>query len=215
MVKKFYSIIALSGLLTAGSIIAKPFPDNFFVNYEITDLDFLRAHYAEIENGRPIQVSGYFSSYKWLSPFVFKERLGFIGYNVEDYNLVQMTLKEKDDFHYSFPILLFHTQIGELKELQQLEPDEEVVLYGKFFNLKKSEYALEVDVIETVNKGGHDRDILVDCRISPTPTPTSTVTPTPGLNLWQKINNMVNPKETITPTGTVTPSETVSPEPTK
>jgi hypothetical protein len=210
MVKKFYSIIVLAGLLMAGSIVAKPVPDNYFTKYEIMDIDFLRSHYAEIENGRAIQVSGFFSSDKWLSPFMYKQRLSFIGYNVEDYNIIQMTLKEKDDFHYSFPLLLFHTQIGELKELQQLESGEEVVIYGKFFNLKKSEYALEVDLIETVNKGGHDRDILIDCRISPTPTVTATITPTPGLSLWQKINNMINPKETITPTGTVTPEATMT-----
>jgi hypothetical protein len=125
--------------------------------------------------------------------------------NPLDYHLVQMTLKEQDDFHYSFPVLLIHTQVGDLKELDQLTPGERVIVYGRFYKLRQAEYALDVDVIDTVKKGGHDRSMLLDSRVSPTPTPTSTVTPTPGPNLWQKAMNWVNPKETPTVTGTVTP----------
>ena len=147
------------------------------------------------------------------------ERLSAIGYDVRNYNLLQFTLKEKDDFHYSFPILLVHTSVGELKELEQLTPGNNLTIYGKFYNLKKSEYAMEADILELENiktrvniqgtpfyaNEGHDRQMLLDARVSPTATPTATVTPTPPPSLWQKVNNLVNPKETTTPTGTVTP----------
>jgi hypothetical protein len=203
--KKIYILILAFNLTLGSFLMAKPSNDFYISNYEVIDLDFLRTHYQEIENGRPIQFEAHFSSYKWLKPFDYKERLGLIGFNANDYNLLQMTLKEKDDFHYSFPILLFHSQIGELREFEQLTKGERVKVYGRFFNLKKSEYAIEADVIETIQKGGHDRAVLVDGRLAPTWTPTATVTNTPGPNLWQRINNAVNPKETATPTGTVTP----------
>src|SRR5579885_1202664 len=148
----------------AGMLAAKPAPDDYISQYDIMDLDFLRSHYTEINNGRPIQVTGYFSSLKWLQPYEYKYRLSPLGLDVENYNPIQMTLKEKDDFHYSFPILLFHSQAGDLHELKDLTEGEEVVIYGNFFKLKKSEYAIEVGLIETVNKGGHDRDILLDAR---------------------------------------------------
>lgn len=203
--KKFYIFILAFNLTLGSFLMAKPANDFYISNYEIIDLDFLRTHYLEIENGRPIQFEAYFSSYKWLKPFDYKERLGLIGFNSNDYNLLQMTLKEKDDFHFSFPILLFHSQVGELREFEQLTKGERVKVFGRFFKLKKSEYAIEADVIETIQKGGHDRALLVDGRLTPTLTPTETVTNTPGPNLWQRINNAVNPKETATPTGTVTP----------
>ncbi|HET9869600.1 MAG TPA: hypothetical protein VFR02_03760, partial [bacterium] len=79
-----------------------------------------------------------------------------------------------------------------------------VAIYGKFYNLDNSDYALLVHVMDTVQKGGHDRDILLDARMSPTPTVTPTVTPTPGPTLWKKLQNAMNPKEE--PTGTVTPN---------
>ncbi len=200
-------------------MIAKPAPDYYISNYESINLDFLRSHYLEINDGRLIQVTGHFSSYKWLSPYTYKERLNAIGDNVADYNLLQFTIEEKDDFHYSFPILLIHTSVGDLHELEQLQKGTKITIYGKFYNLKKSEYAIETDLIEMVNvmyrvniqgtpsfeNGGHDRQILLDARVSPTATTTPTVTPTPPPSLWQKITNVVNPKETITPTGTVTP----------
>ncbi len=206
-------------LVLTGSMIAKPAADYYISNYESMDLDFLRSHYTEIDNGRPIQVTGHFSSYKWLSPYAYKERLNAIGDNIRDYNLLQFTIEEKDDFHYSFPILLIHSSIGDLHELEQLKKGTKIIVYGKFYNLKKSDYAIETDLIEMANvmtrvniqgtpsfeNGGHDREILLDARVSPTATDTPTITPTPAPNLWQKINNLVNPKETITPTGTVTP----------
>lgn len=217
--KKLISSSLFLILLLTSSIIAKPAPDYFFTNYESTDLDFLRSHYTEINNGRLIQITGYFSSYKWLSPYAYQERLSAIGDNVRDYNLLQFTIEEKDNFHYSFPILLIHTSVGDLHELEQLKKGTKIVVYGKFYNLKKSEYAIETDVIEMANvmtrvniegtpsfeNGGHDTEVLLDARVSPTATVTPTVTPTPAPSLWQKINNVINPKETITPTGTVTP----------
>lgn len=195
-------LIMISSVL----VVAKPAPDYFISNYDIMDLDFLRTNYTDINNDRPIQFEGYFKSFHWKSPFAYRERLKAIGLDINNYNVAELELKEKDDFHYAFPILLFHTEAGDLHELENLTPGERVVVYGRFFKLKKSEYAMYVDLIETVQKGGHDRDILIDSRIPITPTPTPTITPTPGPNLWQKVNNYINPKETGTPTGTVTPS---------
>lgn len=217
--KKAALLTAFSILLLAGTLIAQSESRSYISNYEVMDLDFLRTHYTQINNGRPIQIEGTFDAYKWLQPYDYKSRLLRIGDNVEDYNLVQMTLKEKDDFHYSFPILLFHTGTGDLQQLDQLYKGLHVTLYGRFYNLKESEYAIAVDVLE-VNQvsthvdpvgtpvfklGGHDTVLLVDGFVSPSPTPTATITATPQPNLWQKITNMVNPKETTTPTGTVTP----------
>ena len=204
--KKILFLSLLMVLITSVVVVAKPAPDYFISNYDIMDLDFLRTNYTDINNKRPIQIDGYFKSYHWKSPFIYRERLKAIGFDINNYNVVELELKEKDDFHYSFPILLFHTEAGDLHELESLTPGERVVIYGQFYNLKKSEYAMFVDLIETVQKGGHDRDILIDSRIPFTPTPSPTVTPTPGPNLWQKVNNYINPKETGTPTGTVTPS---------
>ncbi len=203
--KKIY-FTALFVLLAAGSLLlAKPAEDYFISNYDIMDLDFLRTRYTEINNWRPIQIDGLFTSLKWIPPYQYKERLTSIGFDVSQYHVLQFTLKEKDDFHYSFPILLFKTKAGDLAELDQLATGERMVVYGRFFNLKKSEYALEVDLIETVKKGGHDRRVLVDARVAPTFTPTATITNTPGPNIWKKFMDKVNPKETATPTGTITP----------
>ncbi|HVZ80889.1 MAG TPA: hypothetical protein VHE12_08830 [bacterium] len=206
-------------LLWVGSMTAKPAPDYFISKYDIMDLDFLRTHYTEINNGRPIQITGQFSSFKWLQPYHYQERLKELGFDPEHYNLVQLSLKEKDDYHYSFPILLLHRETGDLHELEEIAKDMKLVVYGHFYNMAKSEYAIQTDLIELQNaryrvniKGtpgyeiwGHDRAILLDGRIPPTPTATPTVTPTPAPNLWQKVNNWINPKETGTPTGTVTP----------
>ncbi len=202
--KKLY-FITLFGILLTGSIIANPIPTNFVLNYDVIDLDFLRTRYFEIKNWRPIQFEGTFSSYKWIPPYQYKERLSEIGFNVNQYHVVQFTIKEKDDFHYVFPICLFKTNAGDLNELDQLVKGDRIMVYGRFFNLKKSENAVEVDAIETIKKGGHDRNILLNAMVAPTFTPTVTVTNTPGPNLFQKLNNWVNPKETPTPTGTTTP----------
>jgi len=218
-VKKAALFTAFAILLTAGTLIAQSESRSFISKYETMDLDFLRTHYTEIDNGRPIKIEGDFSSYKWLQPYDYTSRLSRIGLDSKNYNIVQMSLKEEDGLHYSFPILLFHTATGDLHELDELANGIRVSLFGKFYKLKESEYALEVDVLEVANvsvrvdpvgtpalrMGGHDRIMLIDGRVSPSPTPTPTVTPTPQPSLWQKINNMVNPKETITPTGTVTP----------
>ena len=220
--KKPY-FITLSVLLLAGSIIAKPAPDYYVNKYEIMDLDFLRSRYFEINNARPIQVEGSFTSLKWIQPYLYKERMKAIGFDVDRYHILQFSLREKDEFHYSFPVLFFHQEVGDLKELEQLYKGERVVIYGRFYNIKKSEYAIDVDLIETVEKGGHERNLLVDSRLAPTMTPTATITNTPGPGLWKRMNlvqrvgNLINPKETITPTGTITPgpSTTLTPGPAK
>jgi hypothetical protein len=203
--KKIFFLVSLVGCLLAGAFVAMAAKDHYISNYEVIDLDFLRTHYTEIENGRVIQFDAYFSSYKWLQPYELKQRLSLVGLNIKQYNAIQMSLKQKDDLHYSFPILLFQADAGELKELEQLTKGVRVKIFGKFFKLKDSEYAIETDLIETIKKGGHEQSLLIDARMTPTFTPTFTFTSTPGLSLFQKINNMVNPKETITPTSTATP----------
>lgn len=213
--KKSFLFFLLFLLTQNISVKAEDNGDYYISKYDIMDLDFLRTHYTEINNGRPIQIEGHFKSYKWLPLFEYKERLKLAGFDINQYNLIQLCLKEKDDFHYTFPILLLHVEAGDLKELDQLSPGDHIVIYGRFYNLKKSEFALETDIIETIGKNkhindsqntwGHDRSIVLDARVSPTPTPIPTVTPTPGPNVWNRINNYINPKESPTPTGTITP----------
>lgn len=205
--KKFY-LGALIVLLAAGTIVARPIPDEYVSHYSDIDLDFIRTHYLSINNGRPIRIDGAFNSYTWLKPYKYKQSLQDIGFDVEKYNLVQFSIKEKDDFHYSFPILFFHSEAGDLTELEQLKKGERVAIYGRFYNVKKSEWAMEVDLVETIQKGGHDRDVLINGLVDPTLTPTPTFTFTPGPNLFQKVNNLINPKESPTPTGTITPEAT-------
>jgi hypothetical protein len=204
-VKRIVFIVSIACCLLAGSFAAMEAKDHYISNYEVIDLDFLRTHYTEIANGRVIQFDAYFSSYKWLQPYELKQRLSLVGLNIMQYNAIQMTLKEKDDVHYSFPILLFQADAGDLKELEELTKGVRIKIFGKFFKLKDSEYAIETDLIETIKKNGHDRSLLIDARMTPTFTPTASFTPTPGLSLFQKLNNLVNPKETITPTSTATP----------
>jgi hypothetical protein len=179
--------------------------DYYFQNYDVINLDFLRTRYYEIENGRPIQFEAKFKSIKWMDPYVYKERLRLIGFNSDKYNLLQFCLREMDDYHYTFPILMFHNETGELKELKQLAEGDEVIVYGHFYNLKKADFAIEVDVIETIKKGGHEQDVVIDGRVSPTPTPSATPTNTPGPSLWKRANDLINPPVTATPTGTITP----------
>jgi hypothetical protein len=197
--------LALLLILPPLSVYADKPGDYYFINYDIIDLDFLRTHYLEINNGRPIQFEGTFESVKWLELFAYKERLRLIGFDVNKYNLLQFSLRENNGFNFAFPILMFHSLTGDLSELKQLAKGDRMVIYGHFYNLKKADFAVEVDVIETIKKGGHERDMVLDGRVSPTPTPTATPTPTPGISVWQKLNNMVNPKETATATGTTTP----------
>ena len=190
---------------TACLLAYDPTPDFYFTHYEITDLDFIRQYYYQIENGRMIQFDGHFSSYAWEKPFEYREKLRSIGLNASRYNVLKFIIKENDDVHYSFPIMLFATQAGDLNELTSLSPGDHISVYGKFFNLENSEYAIEVHIIEIIKKGGHDREMLLDSRIPPTPTPTETVTPTPGPNLFDRLKILVNPP-TEQPTGTTTPS---------
>jgi hypothetical protein len=202
--KSILSLLVFLMSLVSMPILADPTPDFYFTQYEITHFEFLRQYYYEVENGRMIQSEGSFSSFEWKKPFEYREKLKAVGLNVDRFNVLKFSIKEKDDVHYSFPLLLFPVETGDLGELNDLKPGERIAIYGKFFDFDKSEYAIVVHVIETVQKGGHDRDILLDARIPPTPTPTATVTPTPGPTLWDKVKNTVNPKEE--PTGTVTPN---------
>lgn len=215
--KNLYFLVLLL-LVAPHHLHAEAPPDYYFANYDIINLDFLRTRYFEINNGRPIQIDCYYKSKTWLEPFAYKERLRLIGLNVDDYNLIQVTLEEKDQYHYAFPILMFHTQVGDLKELDQLVDGDRIIIYGRFYNLKKSDFAIQVDVIDQFNAdrinksvtfgqdtGGHDQTILLDARVSPTPTPTATITPTPGPSIWQRVSDVIMPKDIPTPTGTITP----------
>lgn len=192
-------------LLFCSSVHAQKAGDYYFQNYDIIDLDFLRTHYYEINNGRAIQFESKFQSIKWLDPYAYKERLNLIGLDSDKYNLLQFCLREMDNYHYTFPVLMFHNQVGDLDQLKQLAPGDEVIVYGRFYNLKKADFAIEVDVIDTIKKGGHEQDMVLDARVSPTATPSDTPTNTPGPSLWQRANDLINPPVTATPTGTITP----------
>ena len=202
---KRLSLAVFIGVLSLASLgNSKPQPDiYYFSHFEGIDLDFLRSHYNEIQNNRPIRVEGRFLAYKWRSPFEFKEQLNLVGFNLNSYHILQFTLKEKDEFHYVFPLLLFPTRAGDLQELQGLMAGDRIRIYGRFYNLRDSEYAITVDVIETVRKGGHDQSVLLDTRLAPTPVPTANATPTPGPGLWNRLKKMMN--STPTPTETTTP----------
>ncbi|HJT24600.1 MAG TPA: hypothetical protein VJ873_08480, partial [bacterium] len=160
--KKAALLSAFAVLLLAGTLIAQSVSREFISNYETMDLDFLRSHYTEINNGRPVKIEGDFSDFHWLEPYEYKSRLHHAGLDVRNYNLVQMSIKETDDFHYSFPILLFHTATGDLHELDELAKGIKVAIYGKYYQLKDSEYAIDVDVLEVAN---------VSIRVDPVGTP--------------------------------------------
>ena len=202
---KRLSLGVFIGVMSLAALgISKPQPDiYYFSHFEGIDLDFLRTHYTEIKNNRPIRVEARYLAYKWRSPFEYKEQLNLVGFNLSSFNILQFTLKEKDDFHYVFPLLLFPTRAGDLQELQGLTAGDKIVIYGRFYNLRDSEYAITVDVMETVRKGGHDRSVLLDTRLAPTPVPMPSATPTPGPGLWNRLKKMMN--STPTPTGTTTP----------
>jgi hypothetical protein len=204
-VKKWFGLSTLSLLLTAGALVAMP-PAELNVNdYEIMDLDFLRTRYTEIDNGRSLQTEGTFQSLKWLKPYEYREILRAVDFDVREFHLLQFTIKHKDDFHYVYPILLFHVASGELTELEGLQKGDGVRIFGRFYNLRGSEFMINVDALKRIRKGGHSQVLLLDSRVSPTPTQTPTVTSTPGPNLWQRLREKVDPKETPTPTGTITP----------
>ncbi len=201
--KKLYFLALF--LLISPLAHAQKAGDYYFQNYEIIDLDFLRTHYYEINNGRAIQFEAKFESIKWLDPYAYKERLRLAGFDSDKYNLLQFCVREMDNYHYTFPVLMFHNQTGDLDELKQLAKGDEIIVYGRFYNLKKADFALEVDAIDTIKKGGHEQKMLLDGRVSPTPTPSDTPTATPGPSLWQRANDLINPPVTATPTGTITP----------
>jgi len=189
-------------------VLAENQGDLFFTHYEDIHLNFLRTHYSQINEGRPIRIEGYFKGYHWKSPVSYRERLNQIGMDVDRYNVLEISLRDLDEVHYAFPVLLVQTQSGDLHELKNLVDGQKVALYGKFFNLSKSEYALELDVLEgtSPSRGSHDVGIVLDARVVFTPTATPTVTATPKPNLYQRVNEWINPKESPTPGTTATPS---------
>lgn len=189
-------------------VLAENQGDLFFTHYEDIHLNFLRTHYDKINMGRSIRIEGYFKAFHWKSPVSYREQLKKIGMDVDQYNVLEVTLKDLDDVHYSFPILLVHTQTGDLRELNNLVDGQKIALYGKFLNLHKSEYALELDVLEgtSPSRGSHEVGIVLDARVAYSPTPTPTVTATPQPNLYQRVNDWINPKESPTPGTTTTPS---------
>ena len=85
-VKKTFYTVAICCCLLIGSLTAKAAKDHYISNYEVIDLDFLRTHYTEIENGRVMQFEAYFSEYKWLQPYKLKHRLSLVGLNIKQYN---------------------------------------------------------------------------------------------------------------------------------
>jgi hypothetical protein len=191
--------------LSAAASVARPAPDLYFTHYTRTELWFLNQHYTEIENGRMIRIEGVYQGHEWKKPFAFRERMKAIDKDVRNYNVLQMSLRELDGVNYAFPILLVWTEKGALPELETLHKGQRVALYGHFYNLKASEYALELHVLETVDKGGRQVDVLLDGRMPATPTPTVTPTPTPGPSLWKRVQKRLKIGATPQPTGTVTP----------
>ncbi len=183
--------------------------DLFFTHYEDMRLGFLRTQYTQINDGRPMRLEGYFKSYQWKSPTAYRERLAKAGLNIDKYNVLEMSLRELDNVHFSFPILLVQTQIGDLHELSNLVEGQKVALYGKYYKLEKSEYAFELDVLEgtSPSRGSHEVGIVMDARVAFSPTPTPTVTATPKPNVFQQVTNWINPKESVTPGSTTTPTK--------
>jgi hypothetical protein len=191
-------------------VLAENQEDLFFTHYEDIRLGFLRTQYTKINDGRPIRVEGYFKGIHWKSPVAYRERLNELGLNIDKYNVLEMSLRELDNVHFAFPILLVQTQIGDLHEINSLVDGQKVALYGKYFKLNKSEYGIELDVLEgtSPSRGSHDVGIVLDARVAPSPTMTPTVTATPQPSFFQRVGNWINPKETTTPN----PSETPSPK---
>jgi hypothetical protein len=206
-VKKTIFIISLFFLGPILLVLAEQ-RDLFFTHYEDMRLGFLRTRYTQINDGRPMRIEGYFKGYQWKSPTAYRERLAKAGLNVEKYNVLEMNLRELDNVHFSFPILLVQTQTGDLHELSNLIEGQKVALYGKYYKLEKSEYAFELDVLEgtSPSRGSHEVGIVLDARVAFSPTPTPTVTATPKPNVFQQVNNWINPKESVTPGSTTTPT---------
>jgi hypothetical protein len=195
-------LLALSGFVSAQTMPPKIYVDD----YAIFPLPLLNRNYEKIPHGTSIQFNAYFHSYHWEQPFKYIERLKVFHMDAENFNFIQMVLKNSiRGLRYYFPILMFNSAMGHLHQLRKLKPKEGITVYGKFYNLPDSEYAILVDVIETFQNGGNNRKKLLDFRLPLTPTPTCTVTPTPGPSLWQRILNHLHPP-TATPTPTVTPS---------
>lgn len=203
--------VILTLVLSAPFLFAKAEPDFFFTNYTPTEIWFLNQHYHEIENGRMIRVDGIYQGHQWKKPFAYYERMKAIGRDFSEFNVLQISLREWEGVRYAFPILLVSAAKGTLSELDSLKKGQRVALYGYFFNLKDSEYSLELHVLETVDKGGSQSRVLLDSRMPPTPTPTVTPTPTPAPSLWKRVQKWTRIKQTPEPTGTVTPVAVPSP----
>jgi hypothetical protein len=184
---------------------AKAEPDFYFTNYTRTEIWFLNQHYNEINNGRMIRIEGIYQGHEWKKPYAYRERLKAIGKDVRDYNILKFSIRELDGVNYTFPVILVWSKKETLPELGDLKKGRRIALYGQFYKLKDSDYALELHVLETIDKGGSKVELLLDGRMPLTPTPTVTPTPTPGPSLWMRIQKKLKFKETPQPTGTVTP----------
>jgi hypothetical protein len=184
---------------------AKAEPDFYFTNYAFTKIEFLNQNYTEIENGRMIRIDGIYQNHEWKKPYAYRERLKAIGKDIRNYNILQFSIREADGVNYSFPIVLVWLEKGFLPELNDLKKGRRVALYGQFYYLKDSDYALELHVLETIDKGGRKVEMLLDGRMPPTPTPTVIPSPTPGPSLWKRIQKKLKLRETPQPAGTVTP----------
>jgi hypothetical protein len=206
----FFALLAWTALPLA----AKPAPDFYFEGYENVPLPFLREHYTDLENGRPIKFDGWYKSHEWMPLYQYQQQLKDSGLSIREFNVVKFSFKEDvDSIHYSFPILLFRALKGDVSEFKGMAEGTHMAVYGRFFNLKNNEWAVAVDTVEVIERDGLDKHLISDYRMAPTPTPTATVTPTPGPSMLQQLWNKVNPKESATPSGTITPDASGSPTP--
>lgn len=179
--------------------------DYYFEGYTPTTLQFFWRNYTDIEDGRHVRLEGDYQGFRWVKPFRYQEKLNRIGLSVEDYHLLEFTLKDELGLQYAFPLMLFPVSRPPFRDLETLTKGSRVAVYAVYRRLPGPDPALRADVIEWIGKGGHRRGILYDGRTPPTPTPTPTVTPTPGPSLWKRAVRLFHPEPTPTPTGTWTP----------
>ncbi len=202
-------LLFILGVSTSALLAVTP-PDFYFTKYTLTELWFLNQHYTEIENNRLIRIEGLYQDHQWKKPYAYQESLKALGLNIRDYNVLQFSIRETGGVNFAFPLVLVWAEKGALPELTNLQKGRKIALYGRFLNLKDSEFAIELHVMETIDKGGRQVQVLLDTRMPPTPTPTITPTPTPGPNLWQKLQKKL---KSVQAQGTVTPEAVPNPAP--
>jgi hypothetical protein len=208
---KFLKVFILALLATPiPQAFSKPAADFYFEGYEPVKLSYVREYYDKIEDGRRIRVEGWFKSYEWHKLYEYQQKLKGVGLNHKEFQVVKLALREDgpQDVRYSFPVLLCRAAKGDTSELKNMKVGQKLAVYGTFFNLRDSDWALVVDVVEAIDRGGFEKYLISDYRVPSTPTPTATPTPTPGLGLFTVLMNKINPKESPTPTGTWNPEAT-------